>query len=118
MHAAIHMVDGPKIDKIEDSEVVQFINMYLTCASPFVTEYREMSNLVKKAQTCHHTVTCRKKKGVARRSNAPWTPSDKIEIVCSEDKINETMVKQNNKRTGKVYKLQYLICLLSHNQKF
>ena len=106
MHNAIHIVDAPKTDETKDSEIVQFIDKYLTWASPVVTEYHEMSNLVKKPQTCHHTATCRKKKCIARRSNAPWIPSDKIKIVCSEVKINETMDKQNNKRSEKVYKLQ------------
>ena len=34
MHAPIHVVDSPKIDKSEDSEVVVFIDKYITCAFP------------------------------------------------------------------------------------
>ena len=34
MHAPIHMVDAPKIDEDKDSEVVEFINKYITCALP------------------------------------------------------------------------------------
>ena len=48
-------------------------------------------------QTDHHTTTCRKKKGVACRFNAPWAPSDKTRIARSEEKINETIVKQSKK---------------------
>ena len=77
MHAPIHIVDAPKIDENEDSEVVEFIDKYITCALPDEKKYPEMSNLLKKVQTHHHTTTCRKKKGVARRFNAPWTPSNR-----------------------------------------
>ena len=56
-----------------------------------------MSNLVKRVQTHHHTTTCRKKKGVACRFNAPWAPSDKTRIVRSEEEIDETIVKQSKK---------------------
>ena len=102
MHAPIHIVVDEKnedkklrtkIDKNEDSEVVKFIDKYITCALPDETKFPEMSNLVKKLQTHHHTITCRKKKGVACRFNAPWAPSDKTRIVRSEEKIDETIVK-------------------------
>ena len=73
MHAAVHIVHAPKIDENEDSEVVEFTDKYITCALPDATKYPEMSNLVKKVQTHHHTATCRKKKGVAHRFNAPCT---------------------------------------------
>ena len=62
MHVPIHIVDVPKIDENEDSEVVEFIDKYITCALPDVAKYREMSNLVKKVQTHHHTATFRKKR--------------------------------------------------------
>ena len=67
MHAPVHIVDAPKIDENEDSELVKFIDNYITYALPDETKYPEMSNLVKKVQTHHHTTTCRKKKGVACR---------------------------------------------------
>ena len=76
MHAPVHIVDE-KIDENEDSEVTEFINKYITCALPEQTKYPEMSNLVKKVQTDHLSSTCRKKKGLVGRFNAPWTPSDK-----------------------------------------
>ena len=53
-----------------------------------------MSNYIKKAQTHHHTATCRKKKGVACRFNVPWAPSSKTRIGCSEEKIDEATVNQ------------------------
>ena len=46
MHAPIHILDAPKIDENEDSEVVEFIDKYITCALPGQTKYSEMSNLV------------------------------------------------------------------------
>ena len=57
MHAQIHIVDALKIDENEDSEVVEFIDTYITCALPDETKYPEISNLVKKVQTQHHTNT-------------------------------------------------------------
>ena len=94
MHARIHIVDAPKIDENENSEVVEFIDKYITYALPNATKYPEMSNLVKKVQTHHDTATCRKKKGVGCRFNAPWAPSNKTRIGRSEKKIDETIVNQ------------------------
>ena len=48
MHAPIHIVDAPKIDENEDSEVVEFIDTYIICALPDATKYPEIGNLVKK----------------------------------------------------------------------
>ena len=61
-----------------------------------------MSNLVKKVQTHHHTTTCRKKKEVACRLNAPWPLSNKTRIIRSEEKIDETIVNQSKKLIEKV----------------
>ena len=61
-HAPIHIVDALKIDENEDSEVVEFIDKYITCVLPDETKYSEMSNLVKKVQTHHHAPTCTKKR--------------------------------------------------------
>ena len=60
MHALIHVVDAPKIDENEGSEVVEFIDKYIICDLPDETKYPGMSNLVKKVQTHHHITTCRK----------------------------------------------------------
>ena len=61
MQAPIHIVDVPKIDENEDSEVAEFIDKCIICALPDATKYPEISNLVKKVQTHHHTTTCTKK---------------------------------------------------------
>ena len=87
MNDLIHLVDAPKIDENEDSEIIEFIDKYITCALPDETKYPEMSNLVKKVQTHHHATTCRKKKGVVRRFNAPWATLDKTRIVRCEEKV-------------------------------
>ena len=50
MHVPIHIVDAPKIDENEDSEVVEFIEKCITCALPDETKYPEMSNLVRKCR--------------------------------------------------------------------
>ena len=96
MHAPIHVVDAPKIDENEDSEVAEFKNKYITCALPDATKYPEMSNLVKKVQTHHH------KMGVGCRFNAPCEPSNKTIIICSEEKIDETIVNQSKKLIEKI----------------
>ena len=46
--------------------------------------------------------TCRKKKGVACRFNAPWAPSNKTRIVFSEEKIDETILKQSKELIDKI----------------
>ena len=109
MHVPIHTVDAPKIDENEDSEVVEFIDKYITCALPDATKYPEMSNLVKKVQTHHHTTTCRKKKEIACRLNAPWPLSNKTRIIRSEEKIDETIVNQSKKLIEKV--LSYIVTI-------
>ena len=50
MHVPIHIVDAPKINENEDSEVVEFIDKCITCALPGETKYPEMSNLVRKCR--------------------------------------------------------------------
>ena len=106
MHAPIHIVDASKID---ENEVVGFIDKYIISALPVETKYHEINNLVKKVQTHHHTTTCRKKKGVVHRFNTPWAPSDKTRIVRSEEKIDETIVNQSKKLTDKV--LSYIVTI-------
>ena len=66
-----------------------------------------MSNLVKRVQTHHHATSCKKRRGVACRFNALWAQSDKTRIVCCEEKIDETIAKQSNKRIQKV--LSYIV---------
>ena len=72
-----------------------------------------MNELVRKVQT-HHTTTCRKKKRVTCRFNAPWTPSVETRICHCENNIHETKVKSSKKVIAKV--LFYILKLddLSH----
>ena len=49
MHASIHLVGAPKIDENKDSEIVEFIDRYITCVLPDETKYPKMSNLVMKS---------------------------------------------------------------------
>ena len=64
MQAPIHIVDASKIDRNDDSEVIDFIFKYITCALSDDTTYPEMSNLKKKVQSHHHATNFRKEKGV------------------------------------------------------
>ena len=106
IHAPIHIVDAPQI---EDSEVVEFIDKHITCALFDAAKHPEMSNLVKKMQTHHQATTCRKKKGVACRFNAPWAPSNKTGIICCEEKIDETILNQSKDLIEKV--LPYIVTI-------
>ena len=105
MQAPIHVVDAPKIDKNNDSEVIEFIDKYITCALPDEEKYPEMNKLVRKVQTHHHATTCRKKKGF----NAPWTPSMETRIVRCEENIDKMKVKSSKKLIEKV--LSYIVKL-------
>ena len=51
MHAPIQIVDAPIIDENEYSEVVEFIDKYITCTLPYETKYPKMSNLNKRKCT-------------------------------------------------------------------
>lgn len=58
-----HIVDAPKIDKYDESEVVEFIDKHIIhflYILPDKTKYLELSNLVKKVQT-NHIITCRER---------------------------------------------------------
>ena len=62
LHAALHIVDAPKIDVDEDDVVTHFTDKYITCALPDKNEYPELHKTVKTVQTHHHTTTCTKKR--------------------------------------------------------
>ena len=60
LHAAIHVVDAPKIDIDEDEEVTEFIDKYITCSIPNESIYPVLNQLVKSVQTHKHRKTCEK----------------------------------------------------------
>ena len=114
IHAPIHVVDAPKIDENNDSEVID-VDKYIWCALPDREKYPESNNLGKKVQTHHCTVTCRKKKGVTCRFNAPLILSMEIRTVDCEENIDELKVKSSKKLiekelsyTVKKYDLSYV----------
>ena len=61
MHAPIHVVDAPKIDENNDSEVIEMIELLISTSH--VPYLMRRNKLVRKVQTHHHTTTCRKKRG-------------------------------------------------------
>ena len=108
LHSPIHEVNAPKIED-GGSEVVEFIDKYMTFAVPGKAKYPETRDLVKKVQTYHYVSTCRKKKGVICRFNTLQVPSDETRIVHFKENIDETEVKQS-----KVTEEQYgkaLVCM-------
>ena len=102
MHAPIHVVDAPKTDENNDSEVIEFIDKCIICVLPDEEKYPEMNKLVRKVQIHHYTTICEKKKGVTCRFNAPWTPSMETRIVRCEENIDEMKVKSSKKLIEKV----------------
>ena len=46
VHVPIHIVDTPKPDENEESEVVEFIDKYIICALLDEPKYPEMNNLI------------------------------------------------------------------------
>ena len=100
VHACIHVQNAPKIDKDKDSDVEEFIDKYITCSLPDENEYPELHNLVSSVLTHSHTPSCRKKKGVKCRYNAPWAPSEKTRIVRRS--VKEDEYKQSKKIVDKV----------------
>ena len=66
-----------------------------------------MNELVRKVQTQHHTTTCRKKKGITCRFNAPWKTSMETGTVRCEKKNDETKVKPSKKVIEKVSTFLY-----------
>ena len=98
-----------KLMKMRTVEVDEFRDKYIVCALPDATKYPEISNLVKKVQTHHHTTTCTKKNGVVFRFNAPWAPSNKTRIACSKKKIYETIVNESKKLIKNI--LSYIVTI-------
>ena len=89
MHVGIHIKGAPKIDEEDDSQVIAFIDKYITCSIPDEKEYPELNRLVKKVQVHKHTMTCKKKKGVRCRFNAPWPPSEETRIMRGNEYSKE-----------------------------
>ena len=73
MHSPIHKVGAPKNYGNQDSEEVEFIYKYITCALPDKICWNEQ---LSKQSADAPSTTCRKKKGVASRFNALWATSD------------------------------------------
>ena len=81
LHAPIHIEGAPKLDEDSDSDVIKFINKYITCAIPESESRGELYKLVNAVQKHHCTFTCKKKAGVKCRFNAPWPPTESTIIV-------------------------------------
>ena len=96
-HTPINVLDAPKLDEHDDDVVTDFIDKYVTYSLPNANERPELHALVKKLQTHHHTTTCRKKKGVRCRFNAPWPPSTRTLIAREPGRINANKLKAAKK---------------------
>ena len=99
-HCAIHVKDAPKLDENTDSEILEFIDKYITCSIPHKDAPPELHELVISRLTHECAITCRKR-GFCCHSNAPWPASEQTRIVRGEDDTNEE-VKQSKKVVYKV----------------
>ena len=73
----------------------------MTCSIPNEKEYPTLNISVNKVQRLRHTFTCRKKKGVLCRFNAPWPPSDVTQIICGTN-LSEEELKRSKEILDKV----------------
>ena len=64
LHAAIHVVDGLKIDVDDDEKVTELIDKYITCSILNRGIYSDLNKLVKSVQTNQHNVKRLKVQGV------------------------------------------------------
>lgn len=87
-----------------ETEIINFINKYVTCSIPSPTEDQELYDLVTSVQQHHHTKTCRKKNTVCR-FNFPRFPTDKTIIAKPLDKDQDDQVRLKTLREtlAKVY---------------
>ena len=100
LHAAIHVVDAPKIDVDDDDKVTEFIDKYITCSIPNESMYPDLNKLVKSVQTHKHRKMCEKTKSARCRFKAPWPPSDKTLIVRGTDFCKENISLLKSERFG------------------
>jgi hypothetical protein len=101
LHCALHVKDAPKLGENPDGEVIDFINKFITVSEPNKETEPDLHELVTSRLFHKHTFTCRKKKGVRCRFNAPWPPCERTTIVRGEDLTNEE-VKNSKKIVDKV----------------
>ena len=95
IHAPVHVENAPTIENDSREDVISFIDKYVTCSIPDKQLHPELNKLVNSLQTHHCTKTCKKKKGIKCRFNAPWPPTEQTKIVfANEDK--KSLDKANN----------------------
>jgi hypothetical protein len=101
-HCLLHVHGAPRIDNDSDETCCKFIDKYITCSLPDKEKQPEMHQLVSTLQTHHHTTTCRKKKGVICRFNAPWPPTEET-IISRAPPVKETeKAKHKIKRSKEI----------------
>ena len=97
-HAPLHVKGVPERDEDIDSKVIQSIDQYRPCSLPMYNKYSGWNDLVKTIQSHHHTQTCRKRKGVICRFNAPLPATNEKLIIH----------KTENTDTPKIWKSKIL----------
>ena len=95
------------------TEIVEFIFNYFTCSRPDGRKYPEISHLIRKVQTHHHTTTFRRRNDARCIFNAPWPPSLKTRVVWSEENLNKAKVRESKRLAEKV--LSYIVTMNSRS---
>ena len=104
-HAAVHVIDAPKIDTDTDEECIAFINKYISCAIPDPDDDKELYDLVLSRQVYHHTRTCKKNKRKSCRFGYPRPPSPETLVSRPPTDENAASIKESAMKVqAKVYK--------------
>ena len=98
-HAILHVLNAPVIDKDPDDIVIKFIEKYITCQKP---NDQELCKEVESKLMHKHTFTCRKKKGVRCRFNAPWPISSRTLIARKNENADKKHLKEQKDVLDKV----------------
>ncbi|XP_061175632.1 uncharacterized protein LOC133184560 [Saccostrea echinata] len=93
-------IDGaPKFEQDSETDVVKFIDRYITCEIPDAIENPEMHDIVMAVQqhSKNHSKSC-KKKGTVCRFNFPRPPSERTFISKPKEDIDEKEEKLAKER--------------------
>ncbi|XP_062580740.1 uncharacterized protein LOC134242656 [Saccostrea cucullata] len=98
-HCLFWIEGAPKFEEDSETDVVKFIDRYVTCQIPGENEDQEMHDIVMAVQqhSKNHSKSC-KKKGTVCRFNFPRPPSERTFISKPQDKMEENDEKLAKER--------------------
>ncbi|KAK6168715.1 hypothetical protein SNE40_019901 [Patella caerulea] len=97
VHGLLWIEDAPVLGRDPDSKVVEFVDKYITCKMPNISDDPQLHEIVSSVQTHSkkHSKSCRKKNTVCR-FNFPRPPSEETFVCRTVD-----MDKSNNQESRK-----------------